>query len=85
MNQAYDLKSLGEMIMAECKADGLHIAEDAAEKLAKGVYSGFKAWAKESAKLSENKIDDFASAFYDEADQFVLPQIEKLDLDADGH
>lgn len=80
----YDLKELGAKITAEAKKDGLHLAEEAAEKLAKAVYIGTKAWLIESAELSENKVDDFVAPFYNYADQYVLPQIEKLDLDHDG-
>lgn len=81
MEKAYELKALGEMIVAEAKKDGLTIAEEALEKLGKAVYFGTKEWAKESAELSENKIDDFVAPFYDQVDQFVIPQIEKIDLD----
>ncbi len=85
MEKAYDLKDLGKRISENAKADGLHIAEEAAEKLAKAVYFGVKEWAIESAVLSENKVDDFAVKFLDYADQYVLPQIEKLDLDHSGN
>ena len=84
MEKAYELKALGEMIVAEAKKDGLTIAEEALEKLGKAVYFGTKEWAKESAVLSETKIDDFVAPFYDQIDQFVIPQIEKIDLDGDG-
>lgn len=84
MEKAYELKALGEMIVAEAKKDGLVLAESALEKLGKAVYNGSKSWAKESAVVSDNKVDDFMSAFYDNVDAFVLPQIEKIDLDGDG-
>jgi hypothetical protein len=84
MEKAYELKALGEMIIAEAKKEGLTIAEEALEKLGKAVYFGSKEWAKESAKLSETKIDDFIAPFYDKIDEFVTPQIEKIDLDGDG-
>lgn len=84
MEKAYELKALGEMIVAEAKKDGLALAEGAVEKLAKAVYLGSKAWAKESAVLSETKVDDFFMPFYDHADGFVLPQIEAIDIDGDG-
>lgn len=84
MQKAYDLKALGEMIAAEAKKDGLTLAEGAIEQLAKASYQATKAWAKESAVLSETKIDDFIAPFYDQLDAFVLPQIEKIDLDKDG-
>lgn len=84
MQKAYELKALGEMVIAEAKKDGLTIAEEAVEKLAKAIYFGGKKWASESAVLSENKVDDFAMNFYGYADQFVVPQIEKIDIDGDG-
>jgi hypothetical protein len=84
MEKAYDLKALGQMIVDEAKKDGLVIAEQALEKLGKAVYVGSKNWAKESAVLSSNKIDDVIAPFYDHADPLVIPQIEKLDLDGDG-
>jgi hypothetical protein len=81
---AYDLKELGAMIKAEAGKDGIQMAEETLQVLGKAVYVGLKAWAIESAKRSENKIDDFIAPFYNYADQFVLPQIEKIDLDRDG-
>lgn len=84
MNKAYDIKALGEMIAEEAKKDGLTMAEEAVEKLGKAAYFGFKAWAKESAVVSENKIDDFVAAFYDSVDAVALPQIEKIDFNKDG-
>lgn len=84
MQKAYDIKALGEMIVAKAKADGLEIAEQAAEKLAKAAYMATKEWAQESAVLSETKIDDLIAPFYGMIDQFVLPQISKIDLDGDG-
>jgi len=84
MDKAYDLKALGQKIAEKAKEDGLHLAEEAAEKLAKAAYFGVKEWAKGSAGLSANPIDDFAAKFYDQLDRFIIPQIEKLDLDHDG-
>lgn len=84
MEKAYDIKALGQIIIEEAKKDGLTIAEEACEKLAKACYMGTKRWGKESAALSESKVDDFLAPFYDQADPIVLPQIEKIDLDGDG-
>jgi hypothetical protein len=75
MEKAYDLKDLGEKL----KAKGLPIAEDMLEKIAGEVYLAVKAWAKESAPLSETKVDDFVSPFYDQLDAIVLPLIDKID------
>ena len=84
MEQAYSLKELGLKIQEEAKKEGLTIAEEAVEKLAKAAYNGTKAWVKESATLSPNKIDDFIAPFYDQLDVIVNPQIDKIDLDGDG-
>ncbi len=73
MTKAYDLKVLG----ARLKEAGLGNAE----QLAGEVYLVTKDWAKESAPLSENKIDDLAAPFYDQADTFVLSQLDKIDQD----
>ena len=84
MNQAYELKALGELVIAEAKKDGLMIAEEAVEKLAKAVYIGGKQWFKESAALTVTPVDDFASGLFGYADPLVLPAIEAIDLDGDG-
>lgn len=84
MEKAYDLKALGEKVKEEAKKEGLTFAEEAVESLAKAAYKGFKEWMKESAVLSETKIDDFLAPFYDQVDAIVMPQIDKIDLDKDG-
>jgi hypothetical protein len=84
-DQAYSLKILGEKIVAKAKEKGLTLAEEAVETLAASVYLGMKDWAVESAVASENKIDDFIAPFYSQIDNFVLPQIQKLDLDGSGN
>lgn len=84
MEKAYDLKALGQKIKEKAAADGLTLAEEAVEKLAKAAYLGLKDWAKESAVLSETKIDDFITPAYDYLDSFVMPQIDKIDIDGDG-
>lgn len=84
MEKAYELKALGEKILAKAKEDGLSIAEEAVEKLAKAAYLGTKEWFSESAALSSTKIDDVLVPFVNFADGIVLPQIEKIDLDKDG-
>jgi hypothetical protein len=81
MEKAYDLKALGEKILE--KMD-LGLTEEQIERLGKAVYEGSKEWAIESAQLSENKLDDLFQGLYGFLDQFVLPQIEKLDLNKDG-
>ncbi len=74
MLKAYDLKDLAEKL----KAAGIPIALDAAESAAGNVYVALKAWIKESAALSESKIDDVIAPFIDQLDAFVLPQIDKI-------
>lgn len=88
MNEAvkapYALSDLGQKVKDECAKHGLELAEQAVEQLAKSVYVATKAWLKESALASENKIDDVVVPFLDLIDSFVLPQIEKIDLDSSG-
>ena len=75
MEKAYDLKDLGLRL----KNAGLPIAEEALEAAAGIVYKETKAWLKESSPLSETKMDDFVSPFYDQLDPIVLPLIDKID------
>ena len=84
MVKAYDVKELGLAIKAKAEGEGLALAEDAIEALAKACYLGMKDWLKASALLSESKVDDFVAPFYDQLDTFVLPQIDKIDLNKDG-
>lgn len=69
--KAYDLKLLGEHL----KAQGLDLLEDGAGK----AYVAVKEFLKESAKLSQTPYDDLVAPFYDQLDQVVLPQIDKID------
>lgn len=71
MEKPYDLQDLANRL----KAKGL----ENAEKYVGDIYVETKGWAKESAALSENKIDDVIAPFYDQLDPFVLPQIDKID------
>lgn len=75
MEKAYDLKALGEKL----KSKGVPIVAEALEETAKQVYLGTKEWLQESAVISETKVDDFVSPFYDQLDPLVLPQIDKID------
>lgn len=84
VSKAYDLKELGQIIVEEAKKDGLTLAEEAVEKVAKSAYLGIKRWASESATVSENKVDDLVMPALNFLDPMVLPQIEKIDLDGDG-
>lgn len=84
MEKAYDISELGKIVKEEAAKAGLPLAEEAVEALGKAVYGGFKRWVKESATVSENKLDDVFAPFIDQLDPMVLPQIEKVDLDGDG-
>lgn len=84
MEEAYKAKDLGALVLAKAQAEGLTIAEEAVETLAKAVYLGFKEWMVQSAAVSPSKIDDFFVSFYEQLDGFVMPQIAKIDLDKDG-
>jgi len=68
--KAYDLKDL----LAELKAEGLELAEDAAES----VYKATKSWLKKSAAKSATPIDDMVVGFLDQLDPIVLPAIDKI-------
>lgn len=71
MQKAYDLKDLAEKM----KAAGLPEVEQMAEK----AYGAVKVWLKESAVLSEGKIDDVVMPFVDQLDAIVQPQLDKID------
>jgi hypothetical protein len=71
MQKAYDLKDLAEKM----KAAGLPEVEQMAEK----AYGALKVWLKESAVLSEGKIDDVVVPFVDQLDALVQPQLDKID------
>lgn len=75
MEKAYDLKALA----VKLKDAGLPVAEEAAEAVAGKAYVAMKEWAKESAAMSENKVDDIIAPFYDHMDAMVLPIIDKID------
>ena len=70
MKEAYDLKAFGEKL----KEQGLELAEEAV----KAIYVAFKAWLKESAAKSTNKIDDVVAGFIDQLDAVVLPKVDDI-------
>ncbi len=84
MEKPYELKALGEAIQVEAKKEGLALAEGAVESLAKAAYNGLKSWAKASADLTPNPVDNILVQAFAFADPVVLPQIEGIDLDGDG-
>lgn len=71
MEKAYDVKVLLESI----KSDGLELAE---QELGL-VYKHLKQWVKDSAPLSDSKIDDILAPFVDQLDPILLPLIDKVD------
>jgi len=71
VQKAYDLQDLGKKLADQ----GLPVLEKAAGQ----VYIAVKAWLKESAVMSDNKIDDFIAPQLDLLDPIVLPQIDKID------
>lgn len=75
MEKAYDLKDLAKKL----EGAGVPVLKEAAEATAGKVYIAVKEWAKESAAVSENKIDDVVASFYDQLDKVVLPAIDKID------
>lgn len=74
MEKAYDFKDLAKKL----EGAGIPVLKEAAEETAKQVYLAVKSWIKESAALSENKIDDVFAPFIDQADGVVLPAIDKI-------
>ena len=85
MEKAYDVKELGKIIKEEAEKEGLTLAEEAVEKLGKAGWAGVKRFINESAALSENKIDDVIAPALSMLDGLVNTNVEKLDLDGDGH
>jgi hypothetical protein len=84
MDKAYDIKALGEMIVANCKAEGLPVAEEAIEKLAVVVLGSTMDWLQKSAELSDTPVDNFVVPLLTYVESAVKPQIDKIDLDGDG-
>jgi hypothetical protein len=75
MDKAYDLKAL----LKEMKEQGVPLLENAGEDAALLSFKALKKWLKESAVMSENKIDDIAMNYIDSLDAIVLPVIDKID------
>ena len=69
--KAYDPKEL----LAKLKDHGLDLAEDAAGKVLDSTF----AWLKESAALSENKMDDMVAPLLLPLEGYVKTQIDKID------
>lgn len=71
MTNAYDLNDLVNRL----KPHGLDLAEDAAKILVLEIFS----WIKDSAQLSDNKLDDLALAVLPMVEDYVKAQIDKID------
>lgn len=84
MEKAYDLKALGEKIKSKAKENGLDIAEEAIETLAKAALAGTLEWADESAKMTPTPIDNIAVEGLKYLQTTANAYIEKIDLDGDG-
>ncbi len=80
MEKAYDMKELGKAVLAELERDALPALNLATQAVAKSVFTGAKKWFEASAKMTENKFDDFFIPFLGHLDQFILPQISEIDL-----
>ena len=80
MSNAYNFKLLGEKLQKE----GLGVLMGGVEETAKVTYKVVKEWLKESAIVSENKIDDVVMPFIDQADAIVNPLIDKIDGTVDA-
>jgi len=75
MENAYDLKVLGQILAKEGLAGG----EQAAGK----AYVALKKWFAESAALSKNPFDDMVVALLPQIDAVVIPQIDKISPDVE--
>lgn len=75
MENAYDLKVLGEKLAKEGLAGG----EQAAAK----AYKALKEWFAESAALSKNPFDDMIVMVIPQIDAVVIPQIDKISPDVE--
>lgn len=75
MEKAYDLKEL----VKKLQATGVPALKEVAEAEALLIFKETKTWLKESAVISENKVDDVVMPFIDHVDAVVLPLIDKID------
>lgn len=84
MEKAYDGKELLKKVQAKAAEGGLTMAEESLEVLIKAVWAGVKEWGNESAVLSANPVDNFVMPALNFLDGYIMPEIEKIDLDGDG-
>ena len=85
MEVAYDAKELLKKVQAKAAEQGLTMAEESLEVLIKAVWAGVKEWGNESAVISANPVDNFVMPALNFLDGYILPQIDKIDLDGDGN
>jgi hypothetical protein len=71
MEKAYDFKALAAIL----KSNGLELAEEAAEIVAKSTFE----WFEKSAQLSETKYDDLMLAVLPLVKPLVMKQVDKID------
>lgn len=71
MEQAYDIKVLGEKL----KAAGLPVIEKSAEIVLEKVIE----WVKESAALSKTPYDDMAMVILPLIEEKIKKEIDKID------
>ena len=84
MEVAYDAKELLKKVQAKAAEHGLTMAEESLEVLIKAVWAGVKEWGNESAVISANPVDNFVMPALNFLDGYIIPQIDKIDLDGDG-
>lgn len=84
MEKAYDGKELLKKVQSKLAEKGLTMAEESLEVIIKQTWSGLKEWGNESAILSANPVDNFIMPALNFLDGYIMPEIEKIDLDGDG-
>ncbi len=73
MDKPYDLADLG----ARLKGEGLEVAEEALKKIVKHTFG----WARESAQLSPNKMDDMIAPFLIPIEAYVMERADEVNPD----
>lgn len=84
METAYDTKELLKKVQSKMAEHGLTMAEESLEVILKSSWLGIKEWAKESAVLSPNPVDNFIMPALDYLDPYVNSEVEKIDFDGSG-
>lgn len=84
MDKPFDLKALGETVVARAKERGLTVAEESVEVLAAAVWDGLIEWSEKSVQLTPTPVDNVLFGLIAYFEKQVRSQIEKIDLDGDG-